>query len=69
MGNDQHAKFTKFCQIGFLAPNKWRQNYWEGLTGSIKIIPGLMYVPYGIPLTLFIPWIEFDFSPSTETHQ
>ena len=67
--NDEQAKFTKLCKIGFLASNTWRQNYWDDLNGPAKPIPGLMYFPNENIIGLFLPWIEFDWQPISQPNQ
>jgi nitrous oxidase accessory protein NosD len=68
IGNDEQAKFTKLLRRGFLSPNNWKSNYWEDWKGIfIKPIPGLFYIPNRLIFGLFIPWFEFDLSPSSES--
>jgi parallel beta-helix repeat protein len=62
--NDEHAKFTKLFKKGFLIPNTWLNNYWDGHNIFLmKPIPGLMYIPNQNVIGLFLPWFEFDWQP------
>jgi parallel beta-helix repeat protein len=65
--NDEHAKFTKLLKKGFLLPNNWNNNYWGDYKGFlIKPIPGVLYIPNRYLIGFFLPWFEFDISPSNE---
>jgi parallel beta-helix repeat protein len=67
--NIEQAKFAKFLQIGFLAPNRWNMNYWDDFNGMfVKPIFGLIYVPVGQPMGFFLPWYEFDFNPASSSY-
>ena len=65
--NNEQAKFTKLLKKGFLPPNNWINNFWDDYKGFlIKPIPGIIYIPNIHLIGFFIPWLEFDLSPSNE---
>jgi parallel beta-helix repeat protein len=66
--NDEQAKFTKLLKKGFLLPNTWINNYWDDYKGFlIKPIPGILYIPNRHLIGFFLPWVEFDWNPSTKS--
>lgn len=67
ISNTVNARFVKFLHIGFIAPNKWDQNYWDDWAQiGVKVIFGGMYVRTFSIIGIFIPWIEVDWHPTHE---
>jgi len=67
ISNEENAKFAKFLKTGFLISNKWKHNYWDDWLGfGVKCILGLIYIPTGDPIGIFIPWLEVDWHPKLQ---
>lgn len=67
--NERNARFAKFFHLGFLAPNKWVQNYWDDwMQIGVKCIFGAMYVRTFSLIGIFVPWVEIDWNPAEEPY-
>ncbi len=70
ISNIRHARFVKFLRLGFLAPNRWSQNYWDDWLGvGGKIVFGAIYVPTFSLIGVFVPWMEVDWHPAAAPHE
>ncbi len=70
ISNVRNARFATFFHTGFLAPNRWVQNYWDDwIRIGAKVIFGVVYVPTFSLIGLFIPWVNFDWHPAQEPYE
>jgi len=70
ISNENNARFAKFFHLGFLAPDIWRENYWDDWMGvGAKFIFGAIYVQTFGFIGLFIPWVEIDWHPAEEPYE
>jgi len=70
ISNENNARFAKFFHLGFLAPDIWRENYWDDWVRiGVKFIFGAIYVQTFGFIGLFIPWVEIDSHPAKEPYE
>lgn len=70
ISNENNARFAKFFHAGFIAPDIWRENYWDDwMNIGAKFIFGATYVQTFGLIGIFIPWAEIDSHPAKESYE
>ncbi len=70
ISNENNARFAKFFHLGFLAPDIWRENYWDDwMNIGGKCIFGAIYIQTFALIGIFLPWVEIDWHPAKEPYE
>lgn len=70
ISNERNARFARFFHVGFMAPDKWNENYWDDwMNIGGKCIFGAIYIQTFALIGIFLPWVEIDWHPAKEPYK